>query len=194
MARDIPSAGGEPCSPRQAPTLLRIENDGDIPKALFEYTPWFTNAERITFLMDEGFWLLHIPSFWRLPQSVTSLTISGGMITLPQIQEVMVRLPNLDSLVLSGFPAPVDKSALVGIGTVLRGRFGGELQLLGAYAGRGVVDMLLEIPTGLHFTDVQVENTRECLLSAVKLAEACSETLAKLSYTISFHRESRSFS
>jgi len=47
--------------------------------------------------------------------------------------------------------------------------------------------MLLEIPTGLHFTEVQVLSTHECLLSTVMLAEACFQTLVKLAYTVSFH-------
>ena len=102
----------------------------------------------------------------------------------------MAQLPNLNNLVLSGAVAPADKSALVGIGAALKGRFGGELRLLGEHASGGAVDMLLEIPTGLHFTEVRVRNTRECLLPTVRLAEACSETLVKLSYSISSHRKS----
>ena len=163
-----------------------------VPENFFKYTPWFTNAEKVALQVDERFRPLPIPSFWRLPQSVTSLTISGSMVTLPQVQKVMVQLPNLNNLVLSGVPAPMDRRALAGIGTVLRGGFGGELRLLGAYVGWHAVDMLLEIPTGLRFTEVRVEDMRSCLLSTVRLAEACSETLVKLSYTVSFRKSARS--
>ena len=44
--------------------------------------------------------------------------------------------------------------------------------------------MLLEIQTGLRFTEVQVLNMRKCLLPTVRLAEAYTETLAKLLYSI----------
>ena len=45
----------------------------------------------------------------------------------------------------------------------------------------------LTISTGLHFTELDIRCTHAYLLSAVRLAEACGNTLTKLSYTISFH-------
>ena len=161
----------------------------DIPEKFFEYTPWFTNVEKAT-LSDRGFHPLRIPSFWRLPQSVTSLTIGPYTCAgLMRVRDIMAQLPNLDNLSLSWSIAEPD-GALLGAGRVLRGRFCGKLRLLrGCASDADVVGMLLEIPTGIHFTEVQIENVHECLLSAVRLTDACVKTLVKLSYTIFFYRK-----
>ena len=137
---------------------------------------------------------LRMTSFGGLPQSVTSLTVVAIIAVLPKIQQIMVQLPNLDDLSLSGQITAMDQNMLFGIGSVLRGRFGGKLQLLGVHASPGVVDMLLEIPTGLRFTEVEIRSSHEYLFSIVRLVEACSKTLVKLSYAISSHRKPHPFS
>ena len=168
---------------------LSIGEYGGAPEKFFEYIPWFTDVEKATLLNYEDFGLLWIPPFWRLPQSVTSLTIGpythGGLM---RVRDIMSQLPNLDDLSLSwSYPERRDR-ALLGTGRVLRGRFGGKLELLRGCAGDpDVVDMLLEIPTGLHFIEVNIQNTHECLFSAVTLANVCAETLVKFSYTVELH-------
>jgi len=104
-----------------------------------------------------------------------------------------VQLPNLDDLSLSGSIVTVDRETLAGIGTALRGRFGGRSRLLKRHADNRVVNMLLEVPTGLNFTEVEIRGTHECLLSTVRLAEACCKTLVKLSYTVSAFCECHPF-
>ena len=156
-----------------------IGRDDDGPKEFFEYTPWFTNVEGVDFFEHKRRPPSRIPSFWRLPPSATSLTLNANTVTLPQVQSIMVQLPNLENLSLSWYHTAKGEEALPRIG--LRGRFGGELQLHGEHGG--VMDMLSEVPTGLHFTKVEVHSTSECLLSTVRLVEACSKTLVKLSYT-----------
>ena len=166
----------------------------DVPEKFFEHIPWFTNVERVTFLEDRTFRTLWVAPFWRLPQSATSLTIGPHMSTgLVQIRDIMAQLPNLDDLSMSG-SLFADRRTLLGIGTVLKGRFGGHLQLLRGCACGDILGMLLEIPTGLHFTEVEIGGWEECLFSTVRLAEACAETLVRLSYTIDFHRKSNHFS
>ena len=104
-----------------------------------------------------------------------------------RVRDIMSQLPNLDDLSLS-WSYPERDRALLGTGRVLRGRFGGKLELLRGCAGDpDVVDMLLEIPTGLHFTEVNIQNTPECLFSAVTLANVCAKTLVKFSYTVELH-------
>ena len=72
----------------------------------------------------------------------------------------------------------------LGLGTGLRGRFGGELQLRDKYT---VSEKLLEVPTGLHFTKIYIYVDFPCLLQTVRLAEACCKTLVDLSYSCSTH-------
>ena len=170
---------------------LVVGDRNSVPEQFLEYTPWFTNVERMALLGAgelQPWW--RIPSSWRLPQSVTSLNIKASVVTLTLLQIIMGQLPNLDDLSLSGCIRAADRGKSPGVRTVLRGRFGGRLGLDDEYASEEVIDMLLEIPTGLHFTEVDIRTTRECFLSTVKLAEACSKTLVKLSYRASFRRKS----
>ena len=103
----------------------------------------------------------------------------------------MAQLPNLDNLSLTG-------NLMVGrvppeLGRALRGRFGGELRLVDGPADEDAMNMLLEIPTGLRFTNVEIFCTSESISSTVKLAEACGNTLVKLFYSTPAYGSSRSF-
>ena len=132
------------------------------------------------------------PSLWKLLRSVTSLTINTGVVTLVQVRDIMAQLPNLDNLALSGSFAPVDRRKLVGIGTVLNGRFGGRLMLRDP--SEDVVNMLLDIQPGLCFAELEMYCARNRLPSwAIRLAEACGKTLVKLSHTVGFHCKSYPF-
>ena len=159
----------------------------DAPLKFFEYTPWFTSVEKMTLSGNGQFQLSWIPSFAKLPRSVTSLTIDANTVTLERIHEVMAQLPNLTDLSLSGSLAILDRGALPGIGKDLKGTFGGQLRLLKGHADANLINMLLEVPTGLHFREVYIRSMYECLLPSVRLVEACCKTLVKLSYTIAVH-------
>ena len=164
------------------------------PEKFFEYTLWFTNMEKITLFGHGESQPSRIPSYARLPQSVTSLAIYTHTISLVQIRDIMVQLPNLDDLSLSGSLVAADRNTSPGIGAALRGRFGGQLRLLEECADTDVINMLLEVPTGLRFVEVQIHGTYEHLSSAAGLAEACGNTLVKLSYVITIHGKSFLFS
>ena len=165
-----------------------------VPEKFLEFTPWFPNVEKMTFSGFGGDPLLIAPSLWGSPQSVTSLNIDYSKITLIQLRDLMAQLPNLDDLSLSGYFVPVDKRELVGIGTVLRGRFGGRLIRTLNGDDKDVIDMLLEIPSGLHFTEVRLDGSSKGLPSAIRLAEACGKTAVKLSHWIESYGNSRHFS
>ena len=155
------------------------------PRKFFEYIPCFTNVERMAWLGHGRFRLSWIPLLGKLPQSLTSLTIETDTATLTQIQDILVQLPKLNDLSLSVFLGMAERNALPGMGTVLRGRFGGKLRLFNGHADRDVINMLLEVPTGLHFTEVHVRGTHESFLSTVRLTEVCGRTLVRLSYAVS---------
>ena len=156
------------------------------PEEFFIHTQWFTNVEKMTVLGIQGFQPVWIPSFAKLPQSVTSLTIDTDIVTLLEIRDVMQRLPNLNDLTLSGCLLKLEMDRLRGIGAVLRGRFDGQLRLfrLKRSAEADVMNMLLEVPSGIHFTEVHIFSVYECLLPVVKLAEACGKNLIKLTYSV----------
>ena len=159
---------------------VRIGGVDCVPERFFEWIPWFMDVTRLS-LLGHGFGSSLRPSLWRLPQSITSLTIDTSVFTLVQVWNIMAQLPNLDDLSLSGSRTP---GALPEIRPPLRGRFRGRLLLSGGYSGKGFMGKLAETPSGLCFTDVETSSTRSSFLSAVRLAEACGKTLVKLSQTI----------
>ena len=157
-------------------------------REIFKYTSWFINVEKLTLSGYGAFSLSRTTSLWRLPQSVTSLAIQTNMLTLVDIRDIMAQLPNLDHLSVSGHL--VDGVVPPGIGTALRGRFSGKLRLS---AREDFVNMLMEVPNGLHFTEVDIFGEHKSLLSTVRLADACGDTVAKLKYVTSTHGKSHSF-
>jgi len=164
--------------------------ESPVPEEFFEYTPWFRNVEKVSLLGYGWVQPYRRCLFWRLPQSTTSLTIDTNVITLVQVWDVLMQLPNLDDLSLSGSLAPADMEVLPGVGKTMRGNFGGRLLLRGGYACENIINILLGVQSGLHFTEVQVDCTRDCLPSVVRLAEACDKTLMKLSHTVVSHCKS----
>jgi len=164
---------------------VRVGGADRVPDKFFEYIPWFTEVEWMSLLGHGGATSSLSPLLWRLPQSITSLAIDTSLFTLAQVWEIMAQLPNLDDLSLSGSRTPVRKGVLPEIRTPQRGGFRGRLVLRG-YSGKDVMVMLLKIPPGLRFTEVGISCGRDLLPSAVRLAEACSETLLKLSQTVCF--------
>ena len=178
----FPVRGG---SPAHLVREMRLEI-GHIPDKFFECMPWFTDVDGMTFSGSGGFSLFPEPSFWKLPRSVTSLTVSTNVVTLVQVRDIMVQLPNLDDLELSGSRIGVGTRRLLGTGTALKGRFGGRLMLRDTYVAEDVISTLLEIPSGLRFAELEIHCTHNRLpSSAVRLAEACRNTLVKISHTVS---------
>ena len=163
-----------------------------IPEEFFEYhARWFANMERMYLIGYGGSTSLRRPSLWRVPQSVTSLAISSSEITLTQLRDLMAQLPNLDNLSLSG-PFVGGRTELAGSGAVVRGRFGGRLILSSAsgYDYGHIIDMLLEFPPGLRFTEVQFHCTCKGLPSTVRIGEACGKTVVKLLHKVESYGKS----
>ena len=159
-----------------------------VPEEHFQRTLWFGNVRKVTLL---GNWYgRRVYPFWRLPQSVTSLAIGTDVFTLVDTRDLLARLPNLDSL--SHWCDLADDRAPPAIEAVPRGRFSGRLQLIEGPAYEDLTNMLLEVPTGLRFTEVDIFCNHKCSLSTVRLVEACAKTLVKLSYGISVYGEPHS--
>jgi len=179
---------------------LEIGKATPIPDQFFKCIPWFTAVDKMSFLGYGAprvgyrrYSPLRDPSLWKLPKSVTSLTIYTAGVNLLHARDIIARLPNLDDLVLSGFAEPPGRR-FPGIGTVLKGRFGGRLSIRAAYAGEDIINMLLEIPSGLQYAELEIFCTGRCHhSSAVRLAEACGKTLVKLLYTLGWKGKSYPF-
>jgi len=97
-----------------------ITGGSGVSEKFFGHVQQFTDAERVFLL---GYGRLSFspgPPFWKLPQSVTALTIETSAITLVQVRDIIAQLPNLDNLSLSGPLAVEDRRGLPGIGRTLR--------------------------------------------------------------------------
>ena len=158
------------------------------PDKFFEHAPRFTNLRELYLFGMADCLGSRLPSLWRLPESVTSLTIQApyGGVSLVGVWDIMARLPNLNDLSLWAGIIPGDRNALLGIGTVPRGRFGGELVLRDVFSNRDAIIMLFEILTGLPFSKVEIDCAREYIPRVIRLVEACSETIVKLSLNVFF--------
>lgn len=163
------------------------QNENCVPEIFFPIHPWFTNAESVALLGYGGVSPSRVPSLWTLPQSVTSLIIMTSVFAFRQVWDIMTRLPNLDDPTIVGSLIAVDKGMSPGIGTTLKGGFGGRLVLSKECVDEDDVNMLLEIPTRLHFTHMGINGTLECFLSTMRLAEVYGKTLVGLSYTADRH-------
>ena len=160
------------------------------PEGLFGYIPWFKNVREVAWGGHVGLQqLCRILSLGNLSQSVVSLCIDMDLVTASQIRDVIEMLPNLYDLGLLGSFAAMGTNGSRGIGAAPKRKFGGQLELHGEYADADIINMLLEVPTGLHFTGVLICSPEACLLSAVRLAEACGENLTKLTYIVEDHGE-----
>jgi len=161
-----------------------------------EHAPWFTNVQRLYLLGGGGDYLgSRLSSLWRLPESITSLTVDASYgVTLAGIWDIMARLPNLNDLSLRGFFIPADRRELLEIGTVPRGGIGGELVLPGVHGNAVATKMMLEILTGSPFSKVEITCAHEYMPLIIRLVEACSKTVVKLTLNVIFNGEYHPFS
>ena len=157
----------------------------DASTEFFDHIPWFVNVRTVSWKGQADLYLFHqILSLGTLSRSLTSLSLERFAISVLQIRDIMARLDNLEDLRLSGFLVKIDKDRVCGIGAALRGRFSGRLTLLEELVDPDIADMLLEVPTGLHFTEMYIHAMRHNLHSAVRLSEACGTNLTKLTYMV----------
>ena len=73
-----------------------------VPRQFFERIQWFTILKRINVLSNGGNRPRRMLSFVGFPESVTSLDVNAIAITILQLRDAMVQLPNLNNLTLSG--------------------------------------------------------------------------------------------
>jgi len=71
----------------------------------------------------------------------------------------------------------------------LGGRVSGELVLPGVCGNWDAKNTLLEILAGLPFSKVEINCAREYIPSIIRLVEACSKTIVKLSLGVIFNGE-----
>ena len=167
---------------------IRIHLAPDEPMRLAEYMPYFLNARDLTLIggsCESGDW---IQSLGELPSSVRSLTMKFASITNSQVLEILEQLPNLDDLSLCAFKgAGFTPEA----GEILKGRYGGKLDLLLTEDFHAsIARSLLNAPEGLGFKSIKALcNTEEDFPVYVDLVTGCRDTLADLDISVSAEGE-----
>ena len=109
-----------------------------------------------------GLLLSRIPSLGRLPRSVTPSTVDIGTVSLVRIRDILAQLLNLDDLSSPESLTVVDRNTLLGMGTNLRGRLGGQLRPLNGYVDKDIMNAPLEPPLDCILAQVASLN---CLLA-----------------------------
>jgi len=154
----------------------------DVPIDFADRIPYFFNVQKLTLIgraaTDPGF----ISALGQLPPSTRSVDITFSKVLNKHVVSVMQQLPNLENLSLMsmewGGPIPP------GTGKLIQGRLSGKLRLRRRFAHHDLLNMLMEVPTGPQFTEVEIRDARmDCFPATLKLVRACQCTLTKLHFS-----------
>jgi len=154
----------------------------DVPIDFADRIAHFSNVRKLTLIgrtaIDPGF----ISALGQLPPSTRSVDITFTEVLTTHITSVMQQLPNLDNLSLMstkpGGPIPP------GTGKLIQCRLSGKLRLRRQLAHRDLLNMLMEVPTGLQFAEVEIRDVwMGCFPATLKLVRACQDTLTKLHFS-----------
>ena len=154
----------------------------DVPIDFADRIPHFSNVRKLTLIgltaIDPGF----IHALGQLPPSTRSVGITFSEVLTTHITSVMRQLPNLDDLSLMshkwGGPIPP------GTGKLIQCKLNGKLRLRRQSAHQDLLNMLMEVPTGPQFAEVEIRDARmECFPATLKLVMACQDTLTRLHFS-----------
>ena len=163
---------------------MHIHLASDTPTQLAEYMPYFSNVRDLALIGGKCEGHEWISSIGALPASVRSLTMKFVSVTNAQVLEIMDQLPHLDDFSLCTFKGAGFSTEA---GEILRGRFGGRLDLLlmeDFHAS--IARSLLKAPEGLGFKSIKAFcNTGDDFPVYVDLANACRDTLSELDISVS---------
>ena len=167
---------------------MRIHFASDTPTQLAEYMPFFSNVRDLTLIGGSCEGREWISSIGTLPTSIRSLTMKFVSVTNAQVLEIMEQLPHLDDFSLCTFKGAGFSTEA---GEILKGRFGGKLDLLLMEDFQAsIVRSLLKAPEGLGFKSIKAFcNTGDDFPVYVDLVDACRDTLSELDISVSAEGE-----
>ena len=178
--RSFPNPEDSPASHVRDVSFCFIEPD--VPIDFADQISRFPNVQKLTLIgrtaIDPGF----ISALGQLPSSIRSVDITFSEVLTSHIISVMQQLPKLDSLSLMsmkrGGPIPP------GTGKLIKCRLGGKLRLRRQSAHRDLLNMLMEVPTGPQFAEVEIRDaSMDCFPATLKLVRACQDSLKKLHFS-----------
>lgn len=154
----------------------------NVPIHFADRIPYFHNVQQLTLIgrlaTDPSF----ISALGQLPPTTRSVDITFSKVLTAHIISVIHQLPHLDNLSLMseewGGAIPP------GTGNLVQSRLSGKLRLHRKSARCDLLDMLMEVPTGPQFAEVEIRDaSMNCLPAALKLVRACRSTLTKLHFS-----------
>ena len=154
----------------------------DVPINFAHRISYFSNVRGLTLIgrvaTDPSF----ITALGPLPPTTRSVDITFSRVLPTHIVSVIQQLPNLDNLSLMS--AEWDGAIPPGTGKLIRSRLSGKLRLRRKLAHCDLLNMLLEVPNGPQFAEVEIRDaSMNCFPAALKLVNACQDTLTKLHFS-----------
>lgn len=154
----------------------------DVPINFADRMPHFYNVQQLTFIgrvaTDPSF----ISALGSLPPSIRSVDITFSKVLTTHIVSVIQQLPNLDNLSLMS----VEWGGAIpaGTGKLIQSRLNGKLRLRRKLAHRDLLNMLMDVPSGPQFAEVEIRDaSMNCFPATLKLVNACEDTLTKLHFS-----------
>ena len=144
--------------------------------------PYFFNVQQLTLIgrvaTDPSF----ISALGPLPPTIRSVDITFSKVLTAHIVSVVRQLPNLDNLSLTS--TEWSGAIPTGTGKLIQARLSGKLRLRRKLAHCDILNMLMEVPTGPQFAEVEIRDaSMTCFPASLKLVRACRDTLTKLHFS-----------
>ena len=151
---------------------LRLSPDQDALSHFAKHIPYFSSIQVLSLEP------ISCDLLTTLPQTLPAVHyphVKGSGITLDAIHAAMMRLPGLNSLSDGCFS---NTELPLGVENLPKGEFHRVLKLHAGLAHRDVFNMLTNIPTGLHFTRVDIAKVDGNFFSdALTLVKACEHSV-----------------
>lgn len=156
--------------------------EADVPIDFADRISYFSNVQKLTLIGRTANNPDFISALGQLPPSIRSVDVTFYEVLTAHIVSVIQQLPNLVNLSLMntrwGGPIPP------GTGKLVPGRLSGKLRLRRQFAHRDLLNMLMEVPAGPQFTEVEIRDAwMDCFPASLTLVRACQDTLTKLHFS-----------
>jgi hypothetical protein len=154
----------------------------DVPIDFADRMPYFSNVQQLTLVGRSATNPDFLSALGQLPLSIRSVDITFTKVLTTHIISLMKQLPNLDNLSLMSteWTGPIPP----GTGQLIQARLSGKLRLRRKLAHCDLLNMLMEVPAGPQFTEVEIRDARmNCFPATLKLVKACQDTLTKLHFS-----------
>lgn len=154
----------------------------NVPIHFADRMPYFSNVQQLTLIgrvaTDPSF----ISALGHLPPTIRSVDVTFSKVLSTHVTSVVQQLPNLDNLSLMS--AEWGGAIQQGTGTLIQSRLSGKLRLRRKSAHSDLLNMLMEVPTGPQFAEVEIRDaSMSCFPASIKLVRTCQDTLTKLHFS-----------